>query len=322
MFLVGLRLDVEHVRSARRVAITTSVVSIAVPFLLGTVLALNLSARLAPPGVQPLTFALFVGVALSITAFPVLARILNDHRLLTTRLGSLAIACAAVDDVTGWLILAVLTALSRPGNAYLVGLKTLGLFVVYLMFMIAVVRPVLRQVGSRPQPARDLAIVILVMAVSALATEAIGVHVLFGAFFAGLMLPRSAPIERVFRQRIEPAIVTVFLPVFFAFTGLRTSVRLVDSAALWVDFGLILMVAVAGKAGAAAIAARVVGLTWRDATALGILLNTRGLVELVVLNIGMDLGILSSVMFSLLVLMALVTTGMTSPLLRRCRVSS
>jgi Kef-type K+ transport system membrane component KefB len=322
MFLVGLGLDVEHVRSARGIAITTSIVSIAVPFALGTVVALNLYSQLAPPAVPRLPFALFVGVALSITAFPVLVRILSDHGLSTTRLGSLAIACAAVDDVTGWLILVVLTALVRAGNAYLVGLQTLGLFVLYLMVMVAVVRPAFRRVASRPRPASDFALVVLVMVVSALATEAIGIHVLFGAFFAGSMLPRNAPVARVFRRRIEPIIVTLFLPIFFAFTGLRTSVRLVDSAALWADFGLILLVAVAGKAGAAAIAARLVGLTWRDATALGILLNTRGLVELVVLNIGLDLGILSRVMFSLLVLMALVTTGMTSPLLRWCRVSS
>jgi Kef-type K+ transport system membrane component KefB len=159
------------------------------------------------------------------------------------------------------------------------------------------------------------------MVASAIATERIGVHLLFGAFFAGLTLPRSVALERVFRRRIEPVVVTALLPVFFAFTGLRTSVRLVDSEALWVDAGLILLVAVAGKAGSAAIAARIVGLGWRDAAGLGILLNTRGLVELVVLNIGLDLGILSSVMFSLLVLMALVTTALTSPLLRWFRVS-
>jgi Kef-type K+ transport system membrane component KefB len=308
------------------VAITTSIVSITVPFALGVVVALKLHATLAPAGIPPLIFGLFVGIALSITAFPVLVRILADHGLTTTKLGSLAIACAAVDDVTGWLILAVLTAFVRSGDASVVGLKTLGWFVLYLAVMIGVVRPAFRRIAASSRAgwgegAGDLALVFVVMVASALATNLVGVHLLFGAFFAGLTMPRSAGLEGVFRRRIEPVIVTMFLPIFFAFTGLRTSVWLVDSRSLWADAALILLVAIAGKAGAAAIAARIVGLTWRDATALGILLNTRGLVELVVLNIGLDLGILSSVMFSLLVLMALITTGLTSPLLRCCRVS-
>jgi Kef-type K+ transport system membrane component KefB len=271
-------------------------------------------------------FALFVGIALSITAFPVLARILADHELTTTKLGALAIACAAFDDVTGWLILAVLTALVHAGNASLVALKTVALFAGYLAVMLGVVRPALRRVANasdRPwgESAIHVLLVLAVVAASALATERIGVHVLFGAFFAGLTVPRSAALERIFRDRIEPFFVTLLLPIFFAFTGLRTSVRLVDSAELWAIAALILLVAIAGKAGAAALTARIVGLGWREALALGVLLNTRGLVELVVLNVGLDLGILSGVMFSLLVLMALVTTGLTSPLLRWCGVT-
>src|SRR5579872_3266777 len=179
MFLVGLRLDAEHVRSARSVAVATSVVSITVPFVLGAVVASNLLPQLAPPGTDRRVFALFVGVALSITAFPVLVRILADHRLSATRLGSLAIACAAVDDVTGWLILAVLTALVRAGNASLVGLKTLGLFVVYLTVMTGIVRPAVRRIRNPSHPTRDLVLAGVVMVASAIATETVGVHVLF-----------------------------------------------------------------------------------------------------------------------------------------------
>jgi Kef-type K+ transport system membrane component KefB len=323
MFLVGFRLDLAHLRAMRGIAITTSLTSIAVPFGLGVALALELQPRFAPPGVAPLIFALFVGIALSITAFPVLARILADHGLTTTKLGSLAIACAAFDDVAGWLILAVLTALVRAGDATAVALRTVTLFAGYLALMLGVVRPALRRVAAasvRPwgESPTDFVIVLVVIVLSALTTERIGVHLLFGAFFAGLTVPRSAALDRIFRERIEPYFVALLLPIFFAFTGLRTSVRLVDSPELWATAALILVVAVVGKAGSAALAARTVGLSWRDAVALGVLLNTRGLVELVVLNVGLDLGILSGVMFSLLVLMALVTTGLTSPLLRAC----
>jgi Kef-type K+ transport system membrane component KefB len=187
--------------------------------------------------------------------------------------------------------------------------------------MILVVRPSLgRLARSRGQDfgtsADDLAVVLLVMLVSAVATEWLGVHALFGAFFAGLSMPRSAQIERVLVERLEPLTMTLLLPLFFAFTGLRTNIQLLDSAALWRDAALILMVAVVGKAGASTIAARAMGTSWREATMLGVLLNTRGLIELVVLNIGLDLGILSPLVFSMLVLMALITTFMTSPLVR------
>ena len=325
MFLVGARLDVEQLRAARRVALTTSVISIAVPFACGMALALHLQQRLAPPGVAPLTFSLFVGIALSITAFPVLARILSDHGLTATRVGSVAIACAAFDDVTGWMILAVLDALVVSGNAYVVAFRTLTLFAVYLLAMLAVIRPLLRRFAARNRAWGEspvhFALVILLMFASAFVTERIGVHLLFGAFVAGLTVPPSRAIERRFRDWIEPFAIALLLPIFFAFIGLRTSVRLLDSAELWRDAALILFVAIAGKAGAAAVAARTAGLTWRDAIAVGVLLNTRGLVELVVLNIGLDLGILSQVMFSLLVLMALITTALTSPLLWFCKVS-
>jgi Kef-type K+ transport system membrane component KefB len=323
MFLVGLRIQPQHMGARRRAAMVTSGISIIVPFAMGVVLASVLHDRLAPAGVGALPFGLFVGAAMSITAFPVLARILLDRQLLSTNIGVLAITCAAFDDVTGWLILGGVMALVRAGDAgTFVATRTL-LFLGYLAIMIMAVRPGLRayarrrgrQAGSFGSSMEDLATILLVMLLSAVATESLGVHALFGAFFAGLMMPREAEIERVFVERVEPLTMTLLLPLFFAFTGLRTNVQLLANAALWRDAALILAVAVAGKGGASTLAARAMGLGWREAVSLGTLLNTRGLIELVVLNIGLDLGILSPVVFTMLVLMALLTTFMTSPLI-------
>ena len=319
MFLVGLRLDSPHLDARKRVAIVTSATSIVVPFVLGALLAVAVHERLGPPGVGRLPFALFIGTAMSITAFPVLARILVDHGLLTTAVGVVAIACAAFDDVTGWMILSGITALVRATDARAFLLRVV-LFAGYLGAMVAIVRPALRWYARRRGPrfggsGEALAIGLIAMAVSAVSTQLLGVHALFGAFFAGLMMPREAGVERVFARYIEPVTVTLLLPLFFAFTGLRTSVQLIDSAALWRDASLFLAVAILGKGGSSLLAARAMGLTWREASALGVLLNTRGLIELVVLNIGLELGILSPVVFSMLVLMALITTLMTSPLI-------
>jgi Kef-type K+ transport system membrane component KefB len=319
MFFVGARMDGHKVQARRNVAMVTSATSIIVPFALGAWLAWTLHDVLAPPGVGTLPFAMFFGTALSITAFPVLARILIDQRLLTTELGVLAIACAAFDDVTGWLILAGVTTLVRAeGSGAFV--RAFVLFGSYLAVMVIGVRSALRRYvrfrGTDFGSMGDLALVLLLVLLSAIATDRIGVHALFGAFFAGLIVPGEARIERTFERHLEPFTMTFLLPLFFAFTGLRTNVALIDNPALLLYAALILGTAVLGKAGASTIAARAMGSTWRDATALGILLNTRGLVELVVLNIGLDLGILSPVVFSMLVLMALVTTFMTSPIAR------
>jgi Kef-type K+ transport system membrane component KefB len=217
------------------------------------------------------------------------------------------------------MILSGITALVRATDARAFVLRVV-LFTGYLGAMVAIVRPALRWHARRRGPrfhgsGEALAIGLIAMAVSAVTTQWLGVHALFGAFFAGLMMPREAGVERVFARYIEPVTVTLLLPLFFAFTGLRTSVQLIDSAALWRDAALFLAVAILGKGGSSLLAGRSMGLTWREASALGVLLNTRGLIELVVLNIGLELGILSPVVFSMLVLMALVTTLMTSPLI-------
>jgi len=196
--------------------------------------------------------------------------------------------------------------------------------VIYGVVMMTVVRPLLARLATRRGAAfgaapADIGIMLIVMLSSAYVTEVLGVHALFGAFFAGVTMPRATQAERVFGRRIEPIVAALLLPLFFAFSGLRTSVQLISSADLWAQTLLILAVAVVGKGVGSAVAARVMGTSWADAWLIGILLNTRGLVELVVLNIGLDLGILSPVLFSMMVLMALATTLATSPLVSLIR---
>jgi len=261
-----------------------------------------------------------MGAAMSITAFPVLARILTERDLLSTKVGSLAIACAAVNDVTAWCILAGIVVIVRASGLPLplwFILLGLGAFV---LFMLLVAKPVLqklvklyeRQGGLTHD---SLALIILVVLASGWITESLGVHALFGAFLAGVVMPRHQGLSHAIWQRVEALIVVLLLPLYFASTGLRSSFFLIAGARMWLYCAIIIALAVIGKLGGSLVAARVNGMSWREATAVGVLMNTRGLVELVILNVGLDLGVLSPALFSMMVLMALVTTLMTSPLL-------
>jgi len=323
MFMVGWRLEIETLKSVGRMALVISVVSIAVPFALGSTVAVTAWYPYAPVGVALLPFALFMGSAMSITAFPVLVRILADQGLTSTRIGVLAVTCAAFNDAVGWLILAAITMLVLAGNVSHIGVTLAGL-VVYLVVMFGLVRPLIARFARRPgesfgRSTLSLAIMVVVVAASAYTTDALGVHALFGAFLAGVVMPRDAEAERLFSESVEPAAVTFMLPIFFAFSGLRTSVTLIAGPELWGQTALILIVAVGGKGVGSALAARVMGAGWADATLLGVLMNTRGLIELVVLNIGFDLGILSPVLFSMMVVMAVTTTLVASPLVSRLK---
>jgi K+:H+ antiporter len=318
LFLVGWRLDAGQLRSIGRLALVISLVSIVVPFTLGSVVAAVAWYPYAPAHVGQLPLALFMGTAMSITAFPVLVRILEDQRLLASSVATLAVACAAFDDATGWLILAAITAVARSGSFAEAGMPLLAL-AVYGVVMVTAVRPVLARIARNRGAAfgtapGDIGLILIVVLLSAWATDVLGVHALFGAFFAGVVMPRAAQAESAFGDSIEPLATALLLPLFFAFSGLRTSVQLISSADLWAQALLILTVAVVGKGVGSAVAARVMGTSWTDSTLIGVLLNTRGLVELVVLNIGLDLGILSPVLFSMMVMMALATTLATSPL--------
>jgi Kef-type K+ transport system membrane component KefB len=303
MFLVGLHLDLGEVWSLRKVAGLAGLLSIAVPFAAGFALAKPLH-ELAPAAPM-LPFSLFVAVAMSITAFPVLARILADHKLTATRLGHVAIACAAFNDVIAWSLLAWIVAVSRSAGASLA--EPILIVLIYSAAMWFLVRPLLRFVPN------ELASMLIFVFLSSWVTELAGLHALFGAFFAGVIWPRGSVKFEEVSAKIEPIAMAVLIPLFFSYTGLRTNIGGVN----WGYTLLIIAIAVAGKVGGAFTGARVMGFTSKNAFALGCLLNTRGLVELVVLNVGLDLEILTPELFSMMVAMALVTTLMTSPTLTR-----
>jgi Kef-type K+ transport system membrane component KefB len=320
MFLVGLELDLNQLRRLGRPAVITSLVSIIVPFFLGFLLAFYLYPRLSDQTVSFTGFALFMSIAMSITAFPVLARILNERNLLRTRVGSMAITCAAVDDVTAWCVLAGIMVIVRsPGSELPMWLVLIGL-IALIFSMLYIVRPLMSKLipfydNTDGLTHSQIALILLVVLGSALVTEYLGVHALFGAFLAGIVMPRHDKLPRELFQKIEAPITVLLLPIYFAFTGLRSSFFLIVDGKAWLYCLLIIALAVAGKLGAASISARMNGMSWREATAIGVLMNTRGLVELVILNIGLDLGILSPTLFSMMVLMALMTTLMTTPIL-------
>jgi Kef-type K+ transport system membrane component KefB len=320
MFLVGMDLDTSALRERGGAAVLTSHVSIAVPFAMGTVLALALFGRFAPPGVAFAPFALFLGAAMSVTAFPVLARILAERGLLRTSIGTLALSAAAVDDVTAWTILAAITVFVRSAGAVSVPWASLTGLVLFVSAALVLRRPIRRRVTEAFERSGrithgQIATLVAFALAGALITEALGVHALFGAFFVGLMLSTERRVSEALRERLEAPLVVVLLPLYFAFTGLRTRLDLLVGPDLWGWALVIILVAVLGKLGASALAARVSGVPGREAVALGVLMNTRGLMELVILNIGLDLGVLSPALFSIMVLMAFTTTLMTSPLL-------
>ncbi|MBG9378493.1 cation:proton antiporter [Panacibacter sp. DH6] len=319
MFVIGLELDISIIRRQARSAIVISHASIIIPYALGMCLALFMYKAYSPAGISFLSFALFMGIAMSITAFPVLARIIKERNLSKTDLGVMAITCAASDDVTAWCILAALIAIVKADNSVNI-LFTIGLVAAYIVLMVAVVRPLLKKLGSlyikREVINRSMmAIVFMVMLLSAYLTELIGVHALFGAFVAGVIMPAEINFRQTIIDKIEDVSLVLLLPLFFVFTGLRTQVGLLNDGDLWITFMWIVLVAVAGKFGGSMVAARVTGQTWKNSLSIGALMNTRGLMELVVLNIGYDLGILSPQVFAMMVLMALITTFMTNPAL-------
>ena len=317
MFLVGLSLDPGELRHRGRAAILISHVSIALPVFLGVALSAQLYGFLSPPNVGFSGFGLFMGAAMGITAFPVLARILAERGMLRSPAGVLATTCAAVDDVTGWTLLAVVvTTVRGPNLSHPLWLTMLGP-AIFALLMVTLVRPLLRYVFPPGEPPSDRTVAssMLLALACAAATEYLGVHLLFGAFLAGAIMPRRPELVDHIVQRVETVTNVVLLPLFFAYTGLRTQIGLVHGSDMWMWTALIVLTAIGGKLGGSIIAARVSGSRWREAGALGVLMNTRGLMELVALNIGLDVGVISPAVYSMMVIMALVTTIMTGPLL-------
>ena len=319
LFAVGVELDVGRIRRRARTAVFVSHASIVVPYLLGASLALLLYSDFAPAGVAFAPFALFMGIAMSITAFPVLVRILRERGLSGTLLGDTAVTCAAVDDVTAWSLLAVVVAVAGS-KGFQTAARTIVLAAAFIAAMLFWIGPLVRR-GLAPAVRRErpgktaMAFVLGLLLASALATELIGIHALFGAFLAGVIMPREPRFRAHLTERLEEFSSVFLLPLFFAFTGLRTRIGLLDDARSWLLCGLVILVATAGKLGGSMAAARLTGTPWGEAFALGALMNSRGLMELIALNVGYELGILSPRIFAIMVLMAIVTTFATGPLL-------
>lgn len=319
MFVIGMELDFSVLKNKINETLVISHAGILVPFFLGIVASYWIYEEYAATQTAFLPFALFIGISMSITAFPVLARIIQERNMTKTSLGTLAIASAANDDVTAWCLLAVVIAIAKAGT-FASALYAIGLTALYIIIMFMVVRPFLKKVGEVYANQEVInktfvALILLILIISSTLTEIIGIHALFGAFMAGVVMPPSIGFRKVMMEKVEDIALVFFLPLFFAFTGLRTEIGLINSPALWGVCLLLITVAVAGKLGGCAVAARLVGESWKDSFTIGTLMNTRGLMELVALNIGYEMGVLPPSIFVILVIMALVTTFMTTPLL-------
>ena len=318
MFLVGLELDPALLRNRGHATVAISHASIVAPFLLGATIALYLYPHLSTSDVPFTCFSLFLGVSMSVTAFPVLARILTDRGIHKTRMGAIALTCAAVDDVTAWCMLAFVVSVARAEAAGAVA--TIVMALGFIALMILVIRPTMARLslvyGNRGRLTQGvMASIFIALLISASATELIGIHAVFGAFALGAVIPHDSGMARELTDRLEDIVIVLLLPAFFAYTGLRTQIGLVSGGEQWMMCALIVAVASLGKFGGSAIAARLTGLDWRDSSALGVLMNTRGLMELIVLNIGLEMNVISPTLFAMLVIMALVTTFSTTPIL-------
>lgn len=317
MFVIGMELDLKVLKTKTTDALVISHIGIIIPYTMGFGLSFFIYKEFAPAGVNFISFALFMGIAMSIAAFPVMARIIQERNLTKTKLGTLAITCAASDDITAWCILAVVIAIVKAGT--ITGaLFTIALSIIYLFVMIKLVQPFLKKFGEVYSNKESLSLNIVaaifgILLISSLITEVIGIHPLFGAFLAGAIMPPSINFRRLIIEKIESVSLGLFLPLFFVFTGLRTQIGLLNSSHLWYTCAGVIGVAIAGKFGGSMFAAKLVGNSWKNSLSIGAFMNTRGLMELVVLNIGYDLGILSPEIFAIMVLMALFTTFMTGP---------
>ncbi len=319
MFAIGMELNITEVRQKLKETILISHTSTIFPFFLGMLAAYFLYGQYAYETTPFLSFALFVSISLSITAFPVLARIIQEKGLTKTHLGTLSLASAANGDITAWCLLAVVIAIAQAGTM-LSAVYNITFSVFYIVLMMGIVRPFLQMIGHiyHNKEVVDKALVafmFLVLITSSFLTEILGLHALFGAFIAGVVMPDNVKFRKIMTEKVEDVSLALFLPLFFASTGLRTELGLLNTPELWTMCGIFIVVAIIGKFGGTLVAARFVGETWRDSLYIGALMNTRGLMELVVLTIGYDMKILTPPIFVMLVLMTLVTTFMTTPLL-------
>lgn len=319
MFVIGMEVDFSVLKNKMNETLVISHAGIVVPFFLGTVISFWVYEEYAADKTDFLPFALFIGISMSITAFPVLARIIQERNLTKTPIGILSIASAANDDVTAWCLLAIVIAVAKAGT-FVSALYTVGLTLLFIAVMFLVIRPFLKKIGelyanSEVINKSFVGFIFLILVISSTATEIIGIHALFGAFIAGVIMPVNLGFRKVMMEKVEDISLIFFLPLFFAFTGLRTEIGLINTPELWGICLIFITIAILGKLGGCGIAARLVGESWKDSLIIGTLMNTRGLMELVALNIGYEMGVLPPEIFVILVIMALITTFMTTPLL-------
>ena len=319
MFIIGMELDVKILRIRVKSALIISHTSILIAYFAGVLIAYFLYPTYASQNTSFTNFALFVGIAMSIAAFPVLARIMQERGMTKTAFGKQMITIAAIDDITAWCILAVVIAVIQAGSFLSAGF-TIFLVMLYLVFMLYLVQPMMSKIASvyiskEIFNKKIVALVFIILFISAYFTEIIGIKALFGGFLAGVIMPSNQHFKKVMAEKIEDFSLVVLLPLFFVFTGLRTHIGLISEGDLWSTCGWIILFAITGKFGGSFLAAKITGQNWRNASIIGTLMNTRGLMELIVLNIGYDLHILSTEVFTMLVVMTLVTTFMTGPVL-------
>ena len=319
MFVIGMELDIDQVRKKFKETILISHASIILPFFLGMLTAYFIYDKYAVSHTPFLSFALFIGIAMSITAFPVLARIIQEKGLTKSHLGTISIASAANGDLTAWCLLAVVVAIAQT-NSLLSSIYNIFFSIVYILIIFLVIRPFLRMVGQvyhneEVIDKRLVAFIFLVLIASSFLTEVLGLHALFGAFMAGVIMPADIKFRKIMSEKVEGVSLSLFLPLFFVSTGLKTEVALLNTPALWALCGIFILIAVVGKISSATLTARFVGESWKNSLYIGALMNTRGLMELIILTIGYEMHILTQPIFVMLVLMTLVTTFMTTPLL-------
>jgi Kef-type K+ transport system membrane component KefB len=319
MYIVGMELDLSVLRKKAHDAVVISHASIIIPFALGVGLSYFIYKEFAPDGIQFSSFALFIAIAMSITAFPVLARIVQERNLHKTKIGTVVITCAAADDITAWCILAAVIAIVKAGS-FSGSIFVILMAILYVFIMIKAVRPFLSRIAESQKGKGFIskalvAVFFLILIISSYATEVIGIHALFGAFMAGAIMPENVKFRNLFIEKVEDVALVLLLPLFFVFTGLRTQIGLLNDPHLWKIGGFIILTAVTGKFIGSALTARFLKISWKDSLTIGALMNTRGLTELIVLNIGYDLGVLGPELFAMLVIMALFTTFMTGPCL-------
>ncbi|KAH9303902.1 hypothetical protein KI387_008306, partial [Taxus chinensis] len=318
LFMVGLELDFNAIKRTGRKALAIAAAGITLPFVAGIGVAFLLRSTISK-GVDYGAFLVFMGVALSITAFPVLARILAELKLLTRDVGQMAMSAAAVNDVVAWILLAIAVALSGSGKSPVVAVYVLLCGVAFVAFMMLAVRPLMAWMGRRSpdnEPVSELFICITLVGVlaSGFVTDAIGIHAIFGAFVFGLTIPKEGPFAGMLIEKIEDFVGVLLLPLYFASSGLKTNISTVSSAQSWGLLVLVILTACAGKIIGTLFVALAHRVPFREALTLGFLMNTKGLVELIVLNIGKDKKVLNDEVFALMVLMALFTTFITTPL--------